>query len=162
MKTNLKYLLKSDKFIKFQQTNLKTRPEEDSDINEVNIASLNTTRAEYRIINQSYRIENTIHSYKRSHSECIWIVILQKAGKMYWQRLLLISYSGSDNDNIMSSCIFHRFIWKISSTVTEIHNLFPGSWNKIHISFLSPRVLLILNIERLWGGEVWDLGECNL
>ena len=42
MKTNLKYLLKSDKFIKFQQTNLKTRPEEDSDINEVNIASLNT------------------------------------------------------------------------------------------------------------------------
>ena len=42
MKTNLKYLLKSDKFIKFQQTNLKTRPEEDSDINEVNIASFNT------------------------------------------------------------------------------------------------------------------------
>lgn len=60
MKTNLEYLLKSDKFIKFQQTNLKTRPEEDSDINEVNIASFNTE------LDQSYRIEKTIPFTRRN------------------------------------------------------------------------------------------------
>ena len=40
MRTNLKYLFGTDKFIKFQQTNLKTRQEdEDPDISEVNIAT---------------------------------------------------------------------------------------------------------------------------
>ena len=43
MRTNLKYLFGTDKFIKFQQTNLKTRPEdEDPDISEVNIATFKT------------------------------------------------------------------------------------------------------------------------
>ena len=40
MGTNLKYLFETDKFIKFQQTNLRTRSEEeDPDINEVNIVT---------------------------------------------------------------------------------------------------------------------------
>ena len=58
------------------------------------------------------------------------LLFYKKDRKMYWQWVLLISYLGDDNDKIMSSCIFHRFIWKISSTVNEIHNLFPGNWTK--------------------------------
>ena len=132
MGTNLKYLFETDKFIKFQQTNLKTRPEdEDPDINEVNIATFNTgTMWGFSMSTKVMEWKIPFILLKPSQKGLIFnvfkLLFNKKKRKMYWQRVLFISYSGDDNDKIMSSCIFYRFIWKISSTVTEIHNLFPG------------------------------------